>query len=180
MTQSNSSTVPQSSSSGFISPLVYPYPLQSGFSWEQFSEFRAMLRVFVCGVNDILVLVVVTNASWKYDFLPLTVCTINPLVTTSLVNYSSGAINTTVISSRSLGSSNTNLTQFLAAIIDYQGRTTQSLTTNTIGDALYSINVSTSGSNSSSTDDVTKFLIWKTVSFPIFSAACAPAEQARF
>ena len=139
-----------------------------------------MLRVFVCGVNDILVLVVVTNASWKYDFLPLTVCTINPLVTTSLVNYSSGAINTTVISSRSLGSSNTNLTQFLAVIIDYQGRTTQSLTTNTIEDALYSINVSTSGSNSSSTDDVTKFLIWKTVSFPIFSAACAPAEQARF
>ncbi|KAF8557445.1 hypothetical protein OG21DRAFT_1482311 [Imleria badia] len=142
VTRSNSSTVPQSSSSGFISSLVCPYPLrQTGFSWEQFT--------------------VVTNASWKYDFLPLTVCTINPLVTTSLVSYSNGAINTTVISSQSLGINNTNLTQFLAAIIDYQGRTTQSLTTNSIGDALYSIYVSTSGSNSSSTDDVTKFLIWE-------------------
>ncbi|KAF8557447.1 hypothetical protein OG21DRAFT_315030 [Imleria badia] len=140
VTRSNSSTVPQSASSGLISSLVCPYPLgQSGFSWEQFT--------------------VVTNASWKYDFLPLTVCTINPLITTSLVNYSSGAISTTVVGSRSLGSSNTNLTQFLAAIIDYQGRTTQSLTTNSIGDALYSIYVSTSGSNSSSTDDVTEFLL---------------------
>ena len=180
MTRSNSSTVPQSSSSGLISSLVCPYPLgQSGFSWEQFSEFRAVLRAFGCNPNDVLALAVVTNASWKYDFLPLTVCTINPMVTTSLVNYSSGAINTTVISSRSLGSSNTNLTQFLAAIVDYQGRTTQSLTTNTIGDALYSIYVSTSGSNSSSTDDVTKYLLWEMVSFLIFCAA-HPTEQARF
>ncbi|KAG8213419.1 hypothetical protein J3R82DRAFT_11921 [Butyriboletus roseoflavus] len=135
VTKSNSSTAPQDSS-GFISSLVCPYPLQqSGPSWQHFT--------------------VVTNASWKYSFLPLTVCEIDPLVTTSLVTYSGGIINTTVINSQALGSANTNLTRFLAAIVDYQSRTTQGLTTNSIGDALYSIYVSASSNNSTNAEDVT-------------------------
>ncbi|KAI9568243.1 hypothetical protein HD554DRAFT_2101097 [Boletus coccyginus] len=139
VTQSNSSTVPQTSTSGFISSLVCPYPLrQSDVSWEHFS--------------------VTTNASWKYDFIPLTVCAIEPHVTTSLVSYSDGAINTTVLSSRSLGSDNSNLTQFLAAIIDYQSRTSQGLTTNSIGDALYSIYVS-NPINETSTEEMTNLLL---------------------
>ncbi|KAI9568244.1 hypothetical protein HD554DRAFT_786507 [Boletus coccyginus] len=139
VTKSNSSTVPQASMSGFISSLVCPYPLrQTGFTWEHFT--------------------VTTNANWRYDFFPLTVCAIDPLVTTSLVSYSNGVIETTVLSSRSLGSSNSNLTQFLAAIIDRQSRTTQGLTTNSIGDALYSIYVSASN-NSTSPDDVTNLLL---------------------
>ena len=120
----------------------------------------------------------VTNATWKYHVLPLTVCAINPLVTTSLVNYSSGVINTSVIRSRPLGSDNTKLTQFLAAIVDYQSRTTQGLTTNTIGDALYSIYVSTSGNNSSSTHNVTNLLLWEMVSFPRPICCPQPSEQA--
>ena len=120
----------------------------------------------------------VTNATWKYHFLPLTVCAINPLVTTSLVNYSSGVINTSVIRSRPLGSDNTKLTQFLAAIVDYQSRTTQGLTTNTIGDALYSIYVSTSGNNSSSTHNVTNLLLCEMVSFPRPICCPQPSEQA--
>ncbi|KAI9568246.1 hypothetical protein HD554DRAFT_2172658 [Boletus coccyginus] len=127
------------STSGFISSLVCPYPLrQIGFSWEHFT--------------------VTTNTSWNYDFLPLTVCAIDPYVTTSLVSYSHDMINTTAISSRSLGSDNSNLTQFLAAIIDYQSRATQGLTTNSIGDALYSIYVSSSNS-STSPDDVANLLL---------------------
>ena len=116
----------------------------------------------------------VTNASWKYDFLPLTVCAISPLVTTSLVSYSDGVINTTVINSQPLGSGNTNVTRFLAAIVDYQSRTTQGLTTNIIGDALYSIYVSASGNNSSSTEDVTNLLLWEMVSFPLL--ICCPTK----
>ena len=173
VTQSNSSTVPQVASSGLISSLVCPYPLrQANLSWEHFSEFTALLRAFVCNGINVVVSAVVTNSSWKYDFLPLTVCAITPLVTTSLVRYSNGVLNTTVIDSRSLGSGNTNLTQFLAAIVDYQSRTTQSLTTNTIGDALYSIYVSASGNHSSSTEDVTNILLWEMVSFSRF--ICCP------
>ncbi|KAI9568245.1 hypothetical protein HD554DRAFT_786849 [Boletus coccyginus] len=139
VTKSNSSTVPQASMNGFISSLVCPYPLrQTGFSWEHFT--------------------VTTSASWKYDFIPLTVCAIDPLVTTSLVSYSHGTINTTVLGSRSLGSNNSNLTQFLAAVIHRQSRTTQGLTTNSIGDALYSIYVSASN-NSTNPDDVTNLLL---------------------
>jgi len=51
------------------------------------------------------------------------------------------------------------LTQFLAAIVDYQSRTTQSLTTNTIGDALYSIYVSSSGNDSSIPEGVDNILL---------------------
>jgi hypothetical protein len=175
VTRSNSSTVPQVSLSGLISSLVCPYPLrQSNVSWEHFSEFGALLRAFVCNAINVFVSAVTTNASWKYDFLPLTVCAISPLVTTSLVSYSDGTINTNVISSRSLGSGNTNLTQFLAAIVDYQSRTTQGLTTNTIGDALYSIYVSASGSNSSSTEDLTDLLLWEMVNFS--RLVCCPTE----
>ena len=176
VTQSNSSTVPQVASSGLISSLVCPYPLrQANLSWEHFSEFTALLRAFICNGINVVVSAVVTNASWKYDFLPLTVCAITPLVTTSLVSYSNGVVNTTVISSQSLGSGNTNLTQFLAAIVDYQSRTTQSLTTNTIGDALYSIYVSASGNQSSSTEDVTNILLWEMVSFS--RLICCPSER---
>ena len=124
---------------------------------------------------NIIFSAVVTNASWKYDFLPLTVCFVTPLVTTSLVNYSGGIIYTNVTSSRSLGSGNTNLTAFLAAIVDYQSRTTQSLTTNTIGDALYSIYVTTSGNNSSSNDDLNTLLLLEMVSFT--RLICCPTER---
>ena len=176
VTRSNSSTVPQVSTSGLITSLVCPYPLQqANLSWEHFSEFSALLRAFVCNAMNVVVSAVVTNASWKYDFLPLTVCVISPLITTSLVNYSNGVINTTVISSRSLGSGNTNLTQFLAATIDYQSQITQSLTTNTIGDALYSIHVATSGSNSFSDEDLTDLLLLEMVSFP--GLICCPTER---
>ena len=165
VTRSNSSTVPQATSSGLISSLVCPYPLrQTNFSWDNFSEFGVLLLAFVCNAVNVFVSVVITNASWKYEFLGLTICTISPLVTTSLVNYSNGVVNTTVSSSRSLGSGNTTLTQFLAAIVDYQSRTTQGLTTNTIGDALYSIYVSASGNHSCSTEDVTNLLLLEMVS----------------
>jgi hypothetical protein len=175
VTQSNSSTVPQVFSSGLISSLVCPYPFrQSNLSWENFSEFGALPRPFICNTINALVPAVVTNASWKYGFLPLTVCTISPLFTTSLANYSNGIINTTVISSRSFGSGNTNLAQFLAAIITYQSRTTQSLTTNTFGDALYSIYVSASSNSSSSTEDVTNVLLLEMVSLPLI---CRPTKR---
>jgi hypothetical protein len=172
-TRSNSSTVPQVSSSGLLSSLVCPYPSrQRNLPWENFSEFRALSRPFVCNASNVLVPAVVTNGSWKYGFLPLTVCTISPLVTISFANYSNGIINTTVMSSQSLGSGNTNLTQFLAAIVDYQSRNTQGLTTNTIGDALYSIYVSASGSTS---EDLTDLLLWEMVSFP--RSTYCPTEQ---
>ncbi|KAF8127037.1 hypothetical protein EV363DRAFT_1173348 [Boletus edulis] len=140
VTRSNSSTVPQTSASGFLPFVVCPYPLQqTGLSWEHFT--------------------VVMNASWRYGFLPLTVCEINPLVTTSLVSYSNGVINTSVISSESLDSSNSNLTQLLAAIVNHQSVTTQGLTTNAIGDALYAIYVSASGKNSISAEELIDILL---------------------
>ena len=95
---------------------------------------------------------VISGQGGKYEFLPLTVCRINILVMTSLVSYSNGVINTTVINSTSLGSDNTNLTQFLADIVNYQSWSMQDLTTNSFGDALYSIYVSSSGGNSSNSD----------------------------
>ena len=119
---------------------------------------------------NLFVLAVVTNASWKYSFLPLTVCAINPLITTSRVLYAGGVINTTVINALPLGSSNTNLTRFLAAIVNYQSWNTQGLTTNSIGDALYSIYVS--ASNDNSTNDVTELLLTELVSF--LDVICLP------
>ncbi|KAG6380455.1 hypothetical protein JVT61DRAFT_8596 [Boletus reticuloceps] len=140
VTQSNSSTVPQTSSSGFLPFIVCPYPLQqTSLSWEHFT--------------------VTMNASWRYGFLPLTFCEINPLITTSLVSYSNGVINTTVISSRSLDGGSSNLTQLLAAIVNHQSVTTQGLTTNAIGDALYAIYVSASGKDSISAEELIDLLL---------------------
>ena len=162
-----------------MASLVCPYLQQTGPSWTTFSEFWSSLRAFVRDATNVLVSAVVTNASWKYDFLPLTLCTINPLITTSLVRYANGVINTTVISSRPIGSGNTNLTQFLAALVDYQSRTTQGLTTNSIGDALYSLYISLSSSNSTTAEHLTDTLLWEMVSFFILSVV-EPSDQARF
>ncbi|KAF8452876.1 hypothetical protein L210DRAFT_3639318 [Boletus edulis BED1] len=140
VTRSNSSTVPETFSSGFLPFVVCPYPLQqTNLSWEHFT--------------------VAMNASGRYGFLPLTLCEINPLITTSLVSYSNGVIDTTVISSRSLDGGSSNLTQFLAAIVNHQSVTTQGLTTNAIGDALYAIYVSASGKNSISAEELIDLLL---------------------
>ncbi|KAF8440555.1 hypothetical protein L210DRAFT_3669836 [Boletus edulis BED1] len=129
-------------------------PLSSSTNWSLLGTFH------------VLTLAVVMNASWRYGFLPLTVCEINPLVTISLVSYSNGVINTSVISSESLDSSNSNLTQLLAAIVNHQSVTTQGLTTNAIGDALYAIYVSASGKNSISAEELIDILLRELVSFP--------------
>lgn len=86
----------------------------------------------------------------KYGFLQLTTCEIVPKLTTSLVTYAYGTLNATVVTSTSLTSSNTNLALFLASLIDYQSRNAQGLVSNSIGDALYSIAVSTNTSTSDS------------------------------
>lgn len=166
MTRSNSSTISDSSPTALISSVVCPYPLgQTGLPWEQFSKFMTLFRAFACDATNLILLAVFTNATGRYNFLPQTVCMISPVVTTSFVNYSRGAINTTIISSQPLGSGNRNLTQFLAAIVDYQSRTAQSLTSNSIGDALYSIYISALDNNSSNPEDVANYLVRETVSF---------------
>ena len=70
----------------------------------------------------------------------------------------------TVINSTSLGSDNTNLMQFLAEIVNYQSWSMQGLTTNSFGNALYSIYVSSSGGNSSNSD-MTNLILREMVSF---------------
>ncbi|KIJ61777.1 hypothetical protein HYDPIDRAFT_31105 [Hydnomerulius pinastri MD-312] len=129
VTRSNSSTTPQTESSGFVTSVVCPYPLQqTNFTWDRF--------------------VVTSNGSWKYNFLPLTVCEVVPSFTTSIVNYASKSVNATVTNTTTLGTDHPSLLKFLAAVIDYQARNTQGLTSNSIGDSLYSIYTSTATSNS--------------------------------
>ncbi|KAH0832929.1 hypothetical protein J3R83DRAFT_11896 [Lanmaoa asiatica] len=98
-----------------------------------------------------------TTDYWLLAWNITVVCAIDPLVTTSLVTYSGGVVNSTIINSQPLGSG--NLTQFLAAIIDYQSRNAQGLSTNSVGDALYSLYVSASSNNSTSAKDVTNLLL---------------------
>lgn len=98
-----------------------------------------------CGCGD-----VTTWGSGKYSFLQPTTCQIAPKLTTSLVTYASQTLNVTVVNSTALNSSNVNLALFLASIIDYQSANTQGLASNSIGDALYSIAVSTGTSTNDS------------------------------
>ncbi|KIJ59590.1 hypothetical protein HYDPIDRAFT_33030 [Hydnomerulius pinastri MD-312] len=129
VTRSNSSTTPQTESSGFVSSFVCPYPLQqTNFTWDRF--------------------IVTSNGSWKYDFLPLTVCEVVPSFTTSTVHYANNCINATATNTTALGFDHPSLLKFLAAVVDYQARNTQGLTSSSIGDSLYSIYTSTATSNS--------------------------------
>ena len=95
------------------------------------------------------------------------------------MSYANGVVNMTVLSSRPIGNGNTNLTQFLAALVDYQSRTSQGLTANSIGDALYSVYVSLSSKNSTTAEDLTDTLLWEMVSFFILFMVY-PRVQARF
>ncbi|KAG9308890.1 hypothetical protein JVU11DRAFT_11350 [Chiua virens] len=104
--------------------LVCPYPInQSQLDWTRFT--------------------VTSGGTGRYDFLQNTTCEITPKLTTSHVSYGYGTVNVTIINSTALTSANTNLQLFLASIIDFQSRNAQNLLTNSIGDALYTVAMST-------------------------------------
>lgn len=87
---------------------------------------------------------VTSGGTGKYLFLQQTTCEITPKLTTSLVTYANATLNATVVNSTALSSNNSNLALFLASVIDSQSQNAQGLVANTIGDALYSIAVTTS------------------------------------
>ena len=82
---------------------------------------------------------VTSQGNGKYQFLRSTTCEIIPKLTTSQVTYANGALNATVLSSTPLSSHNTNLSLFLASVVQYQSMNSQGLGSNSIGDALYAI-----------------------------------------
>ncbi|KAH7882016.1 hypothetical protein F5I97DRAFT_1911081 [Phlebopus sp. FC_14] len=128
VTRSNSSTVPQTDSTGLVSSVVCPSPLNTAnYSYDRF--------------------IVTSSGNWKYQFLPLTVCEIVPVITLSMVDYANGLMNATAVNSTTFEGGHQNLLKFLAAVVDYQARNTQGLATNSIGDSLYSIFVSTATSD---------------------------------
>ena len=57
----------------------------------------------------------------------------------SQVTYANGALNATVLSFMPLSSHNTNLSLFLASVVQYQSMNSQGLGLNSIGDSLYAI-----------------------------------------
>ncbi|KAF8125756.1 hypothetical protein EV363DRAFT_1530794 [Boletus edulis] len=117
----------QVGAAGLLYSLVCPYPVgQSNLDWTTFN--------------------VTSAGTGKYEFMQSTTCEITPKLTTSLVTYASGTLNATVVNSASLSPQNKNLALFLASIVNYQSSNSQGLVANSIGDALYSIAVTTNTS----------------------------------
>ncbi|KAF8548269.1 hypothetical protein OG21DRAFT_781446 [Imleria badia] len=113
-----------SSSASLVYSLVCPYPVgQSNLDWSTIN--------------------VTSGGTGKYLFLQETTCEITPKLTTSLVTYANATLYATVINSTAMSSNNSNLSLFLASVIDYQSQNSQGLVANSIGDALYSIAVTT-------------------------------------
>jgi hypothetical protein len=75
---------------------------------------------------------------YKYNFLPTTVCEVVPYLTTVNVTYNGGIISVDRISSSSglTSSPNLPLSQYIAAVMDYQAGSNQAMVKNTIGDFL--------------------------------------------
>ncbi|KIJ65845.1 hypothetical protein HYDPIDRAFT_27073 [Hydnomerulius pinastri MD-312] len=92
-------------------------------------------------------ILVISNGTGLYSFLPPTVCQILPMVTTSTVVYANDMITTTVVESTPIQSWQQNLLSFLVTGINYQTWSTQSVKTNALGDALMSIYTATTTSS---------------------------------
>ncbi|KAG9308885.1 hypothetical protein JVU11DRAFT_11345 [Chiua virens] len=123
------------SSSGVVYSLVCPSPVNQSQQLD-FTRFNVTSGGAVTA---------------KYAFLQSTTCEIIPRLTTSLVSYVNKTLVVNVINSTTLTPSNSNLSLYLASIIEYQALNSQGLTSNTFGDALYSVavtsdtNLTTSG-----------------------------------
>ncbi|KIJ65842.1 hypothetical protein HYDPIDRAFT_27070 [Hydnomerulius pinastri MD-312] len=92
-------------------------------------------------------IMVFSNGTGLYSFLPPTVCQIVPMITTSMVVYANQIITTTVVESTPIQGWQQNLLSFLVSGINYQAWSTQSVRTNAIGDALMSIYTATTTSS---------------------------------
>ncbi|KIJ58953.1 hypothetical protein HYDPIDRAFT_44239 [Hydnomerulius pinastri MD-312] len=94
--------------------------------------------------NQILV---ISNGTGMYNFLPPTVCEIIPVITQSIVTYADHIISATVVDSTPIEPWQQNLLLFLVSVINYQAWSTQGVKTNTLGDALISIYTATTTSS---------------------------------
>ncbi|KAF9237754.1 hypothetical protein BU15DRAFT_48369 [Melanogaster broomeanus] len=125
VTLANSTNQPDEQGSGFLPAVVCPG--QRNATNQSFQKF-----------------VIATQGYYKYSFLPSTVCEVTPFLTTVLVSYSSEIVEASgIVENRTLDSSNSELLLFLAGVANYEARQAQGTTTNSIGDALFSIYSST-------------------------------------
>ncbi|KIK94964.1 hypothetical protein PAXRUDRAFT_827478 [Paxillus rubicundulus Ve08.2h10] len=85
--------------------------------------------------------VIATQGFFKYDFLPPTVCTVTPLITTTRVDYTDGGIinASQIISNQTFSPDDASLLFYLAGVANYHALNAQGLMNNIIGDTLYSI-----------------------------------------
>ncbi|KAG2065132.1 hypothetical protein BDR04DRAFT_188330 [Suillus decipiens] len=103
---------------GFLPVVVCPSPTSTTFNPNKFYIFMA--------------------GSYKYSFLPTTVCEVVPYLTTVNVTYNGGIISVDRIgTSSSLTSSpDLPLSQYIATVMAYQAAANQAMTSNPIGDFL--------------------------------------------
>ncbi|KAF8443183.1 hypothetical protein L210DRAFT_3644048 [Boletus edulis BED1] len=122
-----------------IDPQSIPSPQSAQVSIDVFTGSITQLEALAYNISC-------NQGTGKYEFMQSTTCEITPKLTTSLVTYASGTLNATVVNSASLSPQNKNLALFLASIVNYQSSNSQGLVANSIGDALYSIAVTTNTS----------------------------------
>jgi hypothetical protein len=115
------------SASGFLPSLVCMGPMNVNQPYPSFTIF--------------------SQGFYKYRFLDASVCEVTPLLTTVRANYSNSLISSEVISSTPFQPENAQLLAFVAGVARFQSINSQGLTSNAIGDTLYSIYSSTTNTS---------------------------------
>ncbi|KIJ04972.1 hypothetical protein PAXINDRAFT_21748, partial [Paxillus involutus ATCC 200175] len=121
VTWANASGQPDVSGTGFLPTIVCPGHVDASDVYSRF--------------------VIATQGFYKYDFLPLTICEVTPLVTITRVDYTAGGIinASQIISNQTFSPDDTYLLFYLAGVVNYHARNSQGLMNNMIGDTLYSV-----------------------------------------
>ncbi|KAF8836199.1 hypothetical protein BDN67DRAFT_911641 [Paxillus ammoniavirescens] len=121
ITWANASGQPDIQGTGFLPSVVCPGHLNDTDVYSRF--------------------VIATQGFYRYDFLPSTVCTVTPLITTTRVSYTDGGIinASQIISNQTFSPDDASLLFYLAGVANYHARNSQGLMNSIIGDTLYSI-----------------------------------------
>jgi hypothetical protein len=162
VTWANASGQPDVSGTGFLPTIVCPGHVDAS---DVYSRFGLSSSAFTSPMllTDLCAPVIATQGFYKYDFLPLTICEVTPLVTTTRVDYTAGGIinASQIISNQTFSPDDTYLLFYLAGVVNYHARNSQGLMNNMIGDTLYSIY---SGEDNDPIADNTAEVFWELVS----------------
>ncbi|KAF8837128.1 hypothetical protein BDN67DRAFT_973404 [Paxillus ammoniavirescens] len=85
-------------------------------------------------------LAIVFQGFYEYDFIPPTVCEVNPLVTTVSAQYNAGVVDINdTITTEVLSENAKNVQGVVSTLLSWHATSAQGLTSNIIGDAIFSI-----------------------------------------